>query len=122
MFRRETLLLLLTAASVYGQSCVITSPTSGQVFTQPQGVQMSVTPTSTPTAYRAVWSINGIRIGQGLVSNADHTSPLDPIEEWRGVPFGILWPVGCMGDGPMSLTVALYDIYTQPAIGNPLAS
>jgi len=112
-------LLLVFAAACFGQTCSITSPTSGQLIQLPQPLQLAATISSAPTAYKLIWSVDYQRWATGY--NADqHPTFNDSRDEWKG-PFTATWYTGLNGDGPHTVSGIVYDIFgnqraTCPAV------
>jgi hypothetical protein len=98
-----------------GQTCTITSPTSGQFFQSPQALQLSATVASAPTAYKLIWSVDYLRWATGFVK-PDPGIPNDYRDSYQG-PFTVNWYTGLNGDGPHTVSGILYDIF-----GNVLAT
>lgn len=111
------LILALLPIGAWAQSCAVTSPTSGQVILTAETLPLTLTLAGTPTAYRAVWSLDGNTYAQTF--NADqHQVSVDPSEAWTGVPFQATLFTGLIGDSVTHVASAV--VYDLP--GTQLAS
>lgn len=104
-----------------GQTCTITNPTASQLIQVPEPVQLSLTCSGAPTAYRAVWYVDYLRYAEGF-NRDQHQSPVDASEAWMGTPFAVTWYSGNSWDGPHNVYAKLFDIFTDPSTGTPLAT
>ena len=101
---------LSLSPALRGQSCTVTSPTASQLIQTAGPLQLALSVSSAPSAYRAVWTVDYWRWAQGF--NADqHQAPVDSSEAWAGTPFAVTWYTGLNGDGPHSVSAIVYDIF-----------
>ena len=111
---KSTLLFILSTFALsslsYGQSCVVTSPANGQVFTQNQPVPLAISTSSTPTAWRVDYWIAYRKVASGFLTDQKQ-SPVDPSEAWTGTPLGAAWYSGLNGDGIHFAQAYLFDVF-----------
>jgi hypothetical protein len=101
---------LSLSPALRGQSCTVTSPTASQLIQTAGPLQLALSVSSAPSAYRVVWTVDYWRWAQGF--NADqHQAPVDSSEAWTGTPFAVTWYTGLNGDGPHSVSAIVYDIF-----------
>ncbi len=101
---------LTLSSGLVGQTCTVTSPTASQLIQTAAPLQLTLSVSNAPTAYRAVWTVDYWRWAQGF--NADqHQTPVDSSEAWTGTPFAVTWYTGLNGDGPHSVSAIVYDIF-----------
>jgi hypothetical protein len=107
--------LLLSVASLCGQTCTITSPTSGAFIQTVGPMQLSATVSSAPSAYKLIWSVDYQRWASGYVKD-QHPAENAFRDVWQG-PWTVTWYSGLQGDGQHVVSGALFDIF-----GTELAS
>jgi hypothetical protein len=69
MLGRLSLLGAVFAAGCYGQSCLITSPTNGQLVQSIAPFPLTLSLTSAPSAYKADWLIDNVDVGAGFFTD-----------------------------------------------------
>src|ERR1700722_778572 len=105
-----SLATLTLSTALLGQSCTVTSPSASQLIQTSGPLQLALSVSNAPTAYRAVWTVDYWRWAQGF--NADqHQAPVDSSEAWTGTPFAVTWYTGLNGDGPHTVSAIVYDIF-----------
>jgi hypothetical protein len=109
------LFLFASAQELCAQTCTITSPTSAQLFQNPQPLHLTATVALAPTAYKLIWSVDYQRWATGYNSDP-HPTFEDFRDAWQG-PFIANWYTGLNGDGPHTVSGVVYDIF-----GNTLAT
>jgi hypothetical protein len=105
----------LAAGACFGQTCAITSPTSGQLIQSAEPLQLTATIASAPTAYKLIWTVDYQRWAAGYADD-QHPTFNDSRDVWQG-PFAVTWYTGLNGDGPHTVSGVVYDIF-----GNMLAT
>lgn len=109
------ILLLFCVAGAFAQSCAVTSPATGALYTSPQTIPLTISVSSAPTADHAVYWISYRRWATTYATDQGQ-SPSELWEKWQGSAFAGLWYTGLNGDGLHFAQAFLYDIY-----GNLLA-
>src|SRR5579884_3510836 len=108
-----TKLLVLTALAVpvlLGQSCSISTPANNSVISSVwSGMPMNVSLSSAPTAYKVVYSYDGMRVAEGTLK-LDPGFVADSYSE-TAFPFGATWQPAFNGDATHIVSAKLYDIF-----------
>ncbi len=98
-----------------GQSCSITSPTSGALIHTASPVPLTATVSAAPSAYKLIWSVDYQRWASGFAER-DPGMVDDFRDAWQG-PWAVTWYSGLNGDGVHTVSGVVYDIF-----GNALAT
>lgn len=115
------LAVALIPAARAQSSCSVTNPTSSTVFLYPQAAQLTLSCTSAPNAYKAIWYVDYSRWAVGF--NADqHQAIVDWAEQWQGIPFAVQWQPALPGDGQHSVYAVVQDIYGNTIATTPTVS
>lgn len=107
-----SLLFLTASLGLYSQSCSFTYPASNQLIQTITPLQTAITVSSAPSAYKAIYSIDGLRFAEGFVKDIPQNYP----DTWQS-PFSVTLYPGLNGDGPHTVTASIQDIF-----GNVLGS
>jgi hypothetical protein len=103
-----------TAALVWpsvllGQSCTITSPSSGQLFQTAAPLKLTAAIASAPRAYSIEYDIDNLRWAKAYARDPHDINP-GPGESWAG-PFTSTWYTGLNGDGGHFISATVRDIF-----------
>jgi hypothetical protein len=113
------LILLASSGFCFAQTCVITSPTIGQMIQTVQPLQLTATVSSAPSAYKLIWSVDYQRWANGYVRESQPAEN-DYRDAWQG-PWTVTWYTGLNGDGPHTVSGVIQDIFgTQLATCPPV--
>ncbi len=106
----SVLAALTFSTTLVGQTCTVTSPTASQLIQTVGPLSLTLAPSNSPTAYRAVWTVDYWRWAQGFKTD-QHQAPVDSSEAWTGTPFAVTWYPGLNGDGAHTVSAIVYDIF-----------
>jgi len=108
-FPQIAIILFIVTSACFGQTCTITSPTSGQIVQTLQPFQLTATVSSAPSAYKLIWSVDYQRWANGYVHDT-HPAMNDFRDSWQG-PWTVTWYTGLNGDGAHTVSGVVYDVF-----------
>lgn len=101
---------------LFGQSCAITSPTSGAVYMNPwQALPLTISTSSAPNGYKVRYQYDYAQVAEGLVK--PDPGFVGNFYDETSFPFGATWYPSYNGDGTHNVSAILYDIF-----GNQVAN